>query len=169
MLTLQERDAIRARAQAATKGKWDWNNGEEGFEFGPNMFQSLPFSADFPHPGFVPNGEGGNGAQRDQLLRDQEFFAHARTDIPRLLDDIEILAEENDALREFKADRDALVIRCTALTKEVERLREFVTERTACRGCGERISYSRADDPDGVTTLALHIKSESHRKAVHDE
>ena len=72
-------------------------------------------------------------------------------------------------LKSISAEHLRLAKENVELTKEVDRLREFATERTACAGCGERIAYSRADDPGGVATLAAHIKSESHREAVKHE
>ena len=76
-MTADERNAIRARAEAATEGPWTstfgYNNGGIATAF-------------FAIPGH--NG----GGKVEMILEDAEFIAHAREDIPRLLAD-------NDALR----------------------------------------------------------------------
>jgi hypothetical protein len=83
-MTADERNAIRARAEAATEGQWTstfgYNNGGIATAF-------------FAIPGH--NG----GGKVEMILEDAEFIAHAREDIPRLLADNDALRAENAELR----------------------------------------------------------------------
>lgn len=90
-LTGRQLEAIRQRAKAATGGDWYW---DEGYE------QDIPGR-------YVYCDEGAIVASADVLEEDDaEFIAHARTDIPALLAEIERL---NDVIRsigaQWKKDR----------------------------------------------------------------
>jgi hypothetical protein len=71
-------DAIRARADAATAGPWTWREHPSGF---------FEFS----------NAGGVIGWGQEEAAF--EFAAHARTDIPALLAEVDSLRVENEALR----------------------------------------------------------------------
>lgn len=84
-LPREERDAIRARAEAATDGPWrTWNDGHVG---SPTVHIG---GGVMPTPGSDP-------AQR---MPDAEFIAHARTDVPALLDALDAAEAEVERLRE---------------------------------------------------------------------
>lgn len=124
--------AIRARAEAATSGPWDWNVGEEGYEITPTGEHNFtaPFSYDSPHPGFVPNGVPDEDAQRAQVLRDEEFLAHAREDVPALCDTITRM-------------QAALERERTASAEWIDRIR---SEIRRSRGSVDRGCYAWDDD-----------------------
>lgn len=79
MLTQEQLAAIERRAEAATKGPWEWYNGCSYWRLGIAGDQSKhdavirPYTADDRHPE-LECGEHNRG-----------FIAEARTDIPRLL------------------------------------------------------------------------------------
>lgn len=88
-LSTTELDAIRARADAATPGPWSARNrSSDGIE---DAF--LGFEIDGP-----PDATRGQFARR----ADAEFMAHARTDIPALLEHIEAQTREIAALKELR-------------------------------------------------------------------
>lgn len=79
-LTAEEMAQIRARAEAATPGPWDLDaaggHGHRWGVTGPESedFEFLFYPADYPRHGV-----------------DAEFIAHARSDVPRLLEEVERL------------------------------------------------------------------------------
>jgi len=86
-MTDKDLAAIRERCDAATQGPWQMNEEDQtvvetctGKEF---------IVADFSMDGW------------DETLLDAAFIAHARTDIPALLDEIARLTKERDALLDF--------------------------------------------------------------------
>lgn len=85
-LTLQEREQIRAREQAATKGPWG-----DGALRGVNIFAGNMNICDIRGWGHL-TGSGGLRLSDDEAIRVQvanaTFIAQARQDIPALLDEL---------------------------------------------------------------------------------
>ena len=79
----QELQAIRERAEAATPGPWKHKKTYI------STITTEPESDDF-----IVWGDGGVDKETDA-----EFIAHARTDIPALLDALAAVTAERDALR----------------------------------------------------------------------
>lgn len=75
MLTEQQLNQIKIRADAATPGPWDVDD-DDGFVIVPGVADMC--------------------AARDE--RDRAFIANARTDIPALLDEVQRLRVENARL-----------------------------------------------------------------------
>ena len=75
-------DEIRARAEAATPGPWMWEEVK---------YPDEPVHLRFGNCDFVLG--------RAEFYRDADFIAHAREDIPYLLDALEQLQAENISLR----------------------------------------------------------------------
>lgn len=92
---------VRRRADAATKGPWEVFGGDGILEM-PGGKLIVSYRAD---EAFVEEA-------------DAEFCAHARTDIPDLLDEIEYLQGLLDACR---AERDALAVQVAVMREVVER------------------------------------------------
>ena len=105
MLTIAEIEAIRKRAEKATEGPWEWvacdelhetempelGNGKESImSFGDREMY-------YPTEGTPPNTE------------DAEFIAHARTDIPKLLAEIDRLNELIDKAEGLLSDAHDLL------------------------------------------------------------
>ena len=94
-LTDKEIEEIRERAEAATEEPWvKWVSG-------PEVFSGVTKN----EPGSISHEE--QICTLDDFMRDASqvdddarFIAHARTDIPRLLDEVERLREERDRYRE---------------------------------------------------------------------
>jgi hypothetical protein len=101
-------DQIEARVNNATPGPWLADEGEEGYEVSPpaSAAFSAPWSDEMPHPGFVPNYDPCSltEEQRDQIIRDEQFFAWARTDLPRLI--AVIRAAQKECSEKMNADAD---------------------------------------------------------------
>lgn len=81
---------IEARAKAATEGPWinikgqiRGNSGRSLARLGPVVWMGV------------------RGFQPEQAMIDSEFIAHARTDIPDLIEYARELEKENDRLREM--------------------------------------------------------------------
>ena len=93
-LTEKEIEEIRERAEAATEEPWvKWVSG-------PEVFSGVTKN----EPGSISHEE--QICRLDDFMRDASqvdddarFIAHARTDIPRLLDEVERLREERDRYR----------------------------------------------------------------------
>lgn len=84
-----ELDAIKARAEAATAGPW--MAGGTG-----------------RHEGTVFAGVMRLGRFFDQSGDDAEFIAHARSDIPALITEVERLRDELDRLRFASSNPEAM-------------------------------------------------------------
>lgn len=106
--------AIRARADAATPGPWGYGD----FGFVSNGNQIIVQTWDRMEENF------------DNSRNNGEFIAHARTDIPALLDEVARLREELDAARREADDAD----------RETERLREAIQ-----RGKSISITYIQSE------------------------
>lgn len=81
-------DAIRARTEAATPGPW-----AAGRENVNELHWTLPANT------LDRNGRRSYVAESESLLPDWEFIAHARTDVPALLAEVDRLRELADAAR----------------------------------------------------------------------
>lgn len=91
MMTPEELAAIRARCEAATPGLW---TSYENREVSPEGYAVCgPTSTDIAYLGIT-----------NQDSYDADFIAYARTDVPKLLDEVSRLTAENARLR---AVRDA--------------------------------------------------------------
>lgn len=108
-LTPEELAAIRERANAATEGPWLYRPHKMD-DWGTVRI------SDAEEPYFVARAQAGGptdyaahrAAGTDPYERNGLFIAHARTDVPRLLDLIEALRAENERLtKERDAFRDA--------------------------------------------------------------
>lgn len=94
-LTGEELARIRGRAEAATPGPWVtrpvselWDGDYEGSN-GCNLWLATEWKG----------AKGPNLGADEMLNQDAEFTAHARTDIPRLLDELAAARKENERLR----------------------------------------------------------------------
>ena len=93
-------DAIRRRAEAATPGPW-----KTGDRFGNRSLGSsvVVLAGNLPPVELDPHRNGRN---------DAAFIAHARTDVPAMLDEVGRLCAELDAIGNLayraSGDRDAL-------------------------------------------------------------
>ena len=86
-MTPAERAEIAARAEAATPGPWATES-MDGFHYLSHGIGDSLLTVDDDEIGCVEN------------KGDSTFIAHARTDIPRLLAEVERLAAENARLRD---------------------------------------------------------------------
>lgn len=86
--------AIRQREQAATKGPWTVEHDSDCAEYGPIV--------EFPHSIVGPRNIGSGGKRYEFRVseiselseEDAQFLAHARSDVPYLLDLVEGLRGE---------------------------------------------------------------------------
>jgi len=104
-MTREELDAIRARVEAATKGPWEIHRYQEGHDLvqadtyvcsSTGVEPWWPeFRYNHGHTGVVWVLQSRMYRPADGYApwsqRDREFVAHARTDIPKLLDEVERL------------------------------------------------------------------------------
>jgi hypothetical protein len=109
-------EEIRQRADKATPGPW--YAGHDYREGGANQI--------LYHSGltvcFMSHDSSG---LVDEF--DTEFIAHARQDIPTLLDEIARLEEQVDDLEHERKDNDALLWKVAEQQKEIERLKQQLT------------------------------------------
>ena len=95
----EQLDAIRGREAKATAGPW----GVDGpAQCGPGDTLTV-----------YPVEDGGTVAYVQPSWDDAEFIAHARTDIPALLAEVERLRADNERLRALTTVDDAMVERAT--------------------------------------------------------
>jgi hypothetical protein len=90
MMTPQELDEIEARARAATEGPWT------------SVFNCR--DCDEIHMSSLTNGQletpCGAVDEKEATQKDREFIAHARTDVPKLVEEVRRLQREVDELQE---------------------------------------------------------------------
>ena len=93
--------AIRERAEAATPGPWEWQ---------PPSGEAWPIADEsLLSPGtgeYVLVGWGYDASGIDGETADREFIAHAREDIPALLDEIDRLNAIIQRVREIEREMD---------------------------------------------------------------
>ena len=99
-LTNEELAQIKERAEKATRGKWSFVPIDDSLEY------------------FIV-GEDGNEAVASEvfMINDAAFIAHARTDIPKLIAEVEYRREKQAELLEYNRQYFA----------EIKRLRAEVT------------------------------------------
>lgn len=128
VLPREERDAIRARAEAATPGPWVVNvkertvrslaDGYDGTEWGGTILYD-DSCGERPIPG------------------DAYFIAHARTDVPALLDALDAAEAENERLVDEVATAEILADSMQHFADVAERVESqnnaLVAERDAAR------------------------------------
>ena len=100
---------IRARCEAATPGPWIVSNGRDKV-----CAKNVPAYADKTARVVVADCMKENNGRRFEedyamAQRDAEFIAHARQDIPALLDEVERLTEENKRLNRKISDISKMV------------------------------------------------------------
>lgn len=154
-------EAIRARKDAATPGPWEWDteDGEclrslsvtdrEYGEFG-SLLASYPRAVVMGYP----CRPGTGFAEYDGA--DAEFIAHARTDIPDLLEAVDRLrsmlidAETEAQMQAAEAERlrgaDAIVRRLAA--------GDYVYDTVSCWFCGSGVKWREGGLSSGATTDA---------------
>jgi hypothetical protein len=122
MLTQKQIDEIRARCEAATEGPWWWPFGSEAL-----LVEKCGYYCD-EKIGHVDHEVviGRYGGQPHYVkLKDARFIAHARTDIPALLDALEEAQREVDRAKHFfHATYEVLGGNNPLLDKIVDRVRE---------------------------------------------
>jgi hypothetical protein len=101
-------DAVRARANAATKGPWFWQANDKGYP------QSILANDD----GLVLVAETFTGPEH--FPAEAEFIAHARTDIEALCDEVEQLQQSTAVVgglyRSAESDVTHIMAAITELT-----------------------------------------------------
>jgi hypothetical protein len=125
MLTEEKLLEIEARCKAATPGQWK-------AEIGPLVCVTSLASEDWDYNWNICDMDNNVEAPPEQCELDAAFIAHARQDVPDLLEEVAQLRESLRECREFdkveswaRADAEREVER---LMKEVERL---TNQRTA--------------------------------------
>jgi len=102
-MTKQELDAIRARCEAASKGPWNYIDswkGDGSISHQGNAIAYLTYDDDWRDMEHrCENNNEPDGCLCDYALADGDFIAHARTDIPALLAEVEKLQAENKRLK----------------------------------------------------------------------
>lgn len=117
-LSKEQLAAIRARADAATPGPWEWHEGDLLTEDNFSRQHSSMFSSVLH---LTDDAQGVNDLVSWEYVRsveDAEFIANARADIPALLAHIDALEAERDALQQ--AVNEAWDITSEPISSEVE-------------------------------------------------
>lgn len=87
-------EAIKARAAAATEGPWEWDDPTIGQHWSRPKPWTEVVNADVACGGYC---YGGSSSPIKSDV-DGQFIAHAREDIPALVDEVERLREEMDGM-----------------------------------------------------------------------
>ncbi|RKN40758.1 hypothetical protein [Streptomyces hoynatensis] len=116
-LTAAELDEIRARAEAATPGHWGSARDEQG-AYAVEAQPRLVLGVGSLHDGVIADVHTG--------YSDAAFVARARTDIPRLLAEVERQARDLEKAREMAADQ---LRQIEALTDQLAAARATVAEQ----------------------------------------
>jgi hypothetical protein len=98
MLEKSDLEAIKARADAATPGRWFWT---AETDYDPGRIVGEPMVGGFGEP------------EWDVTPDDAEFIAHAREDVPALLAHIDALTADNERLQRI----EAAALRCESFWK----------------------------------------------------
>lgn len=91
---------IEARANAATKGPWQWDPQRDPYPNGTGEADLPPYIPQGSHLGDTLIGMDDTYEGSD---RDAAFIAHARTDVPRLVVEVQFF---HDVLRHLGVDPD---------------------------------------------------------------
>ena len=99
-MTNDELEAIRKRAEAAHPGPWTHGD-PETWIWGPSEKGGITHVADIRGWGYLTGrGDGGLRLGEDEAFARQKatgaFIAHARTDVPALLDEVARLREQHE-------------------------------------------------------------------------
>lgn len=97
-MTPAELAAIRERANNATPGPWEASEAVDETEFGSYVAYGVAPIAPLE---WYSDSDAAHTALDVMDKADAEFIAHARTDIPALLDHVETLATQVAAVREL--------------------------------------------------------------------
>jgi hypothetical protein len=111
---MNQLDEIEARANAATEGPWEAAVYEYGMQDGRIRVTS-------------PSDSGLYNLAEDVLPADAAFIAHARTDIPALLDTVR---EQQEEIRRYAAE-DAEAFMMRQVTESPAKLRATIKEQQA--------------------------------------
>jgi len=130
-MTPERLEAITARANAATKGPWNHDPNSAWRIYGCEQAHEYVW-ADSEGDEFPCVAMTGIKGQHPRSPRDAEFIAHARTDVPELVAEVERLSQ---AETEWAAYRKALV--------ELHEFDELVFGGFICPRCTD----SEDDDP----------------------
>jgi hypothetical protein len=140
-MTPAELAEIRARAEAATPGPW------------------VRYSRDFRDarshsvvgPGHAVRAFTGYGPRGGTAQTDAEFIAHARTDVPALLAEVERLTAENDRLRVMwdQSGKNDLIA-------ENDRLRAF-RDAVLADGVFETATWSNKEFKAGLQSARIKV------------
>lgn len=123
-MTPDELDAIRERAAAATTGKWSTDN----HKMGAGVVMPIPKARPGGELAWDSNPNRFDEYAVAQQHADATFIAHARTDVPVLLAEIDrVRAAQDDPVAAMKAGRAAL-----------DKHNDFLIEkgRFTCNRCG---------------------------------
>jgi len=139
-----ELDAIRAREEKATLGPWHFDDFDPGV-WQPDFDMRIADMRGWGH--LTGQGHGGLGLSEDDAIaaqiRNAEFIAYARQDIPALLDALEEAEARNTPLAVVK--QRTLVGDCTCPRCKAAFIGSpltVVAERTNCCGnCGQRLGW----------------------------
>ena len=109
-------DAIRDRADKATPGPWD---------FQPWSTFALP-SGDYAESILLANASLDGEVARGLLDEDGEFIAHARTDVPALVDALIRVLEMCDRAISFPTPGGEMRQACIAMRETAEIIRDEI-------------------------------------------
>lgn len=150
VLTQVQLEAIRKRASLATEGPWATGTGYEQASRGNYVFTTEGFGA------IVAAECGGDCVLEDA---DAEFIAHARTDIPALLAEVERLRAENTDLR-IKIDVTDQSAEAVEVENERLRAKEIAYRRMLMRVREEALRFGSSLDRNIFTLLYERNDSE---------
>jgi|SRR5690242_6038056 len=141
-------EAVRERAECATSGPWVVVKGQESDDYGVTESGCL------------------SGKSIAQMCwgYDAEFIAHARTDIPRLLDEIARLQTESVAEREAEMELCCKDV-CSACRGEKSPLRAHVVDTQVTRINGK---WTHKYSYEAPNVLFRALGSECNAAAIRE-
>ncbi len=155
-LTPEERAAIRERESKATAGPWHSHNPDDSSSMNCYCVSALKIEPDVywdDTTGIIaatliqtPLTIGNNPKDGDKWEEDAEFIAAARTDIPRLLDDLDAVDAEIAALENPKpGDIESQAAAWVAVWKELEAagIYSFIGDLRDMRGRTRAVEFIR--------------------------
>lgn len=92
----------------------------------------------------------------EERQADRDFICHARTDLPRVLDELDqaesALAAQSERMRQVEGERDDWIARCDLLAAEIAALRnEAESDESSSRRKDEEIAELKARNNTHVT------------------
>lgn len=167
-MTPDELAAIKARAEAATEGPWEW--GEPSDENWPSMDQNLWTAAETngDREGVVTSwGYDADGINASDA--DRAFIAHARQDIPNLLTEVERLLAVIDRVREVHAEGEfGCPYPSHGCNEFYYRGNYCADSGTSCEACGEAYPCPTIAILDAVTPERTGQEREAAVERVAD-